>query len=148
MTRTPWAKRGNAKWETRDAENCALYPPEILPYICDERVDLAPNLTWCGELNVLPTASVRCPAWKATRTASPPSCRTRRCRCKACPTMKGEGVKLMFTTGCVTLRNYIKRKVGYKAEHFHTYGALIVEVNDKGHWYVRQLRAWAGRLHL
>jgi hypothetical protein len=51
------------------------------------------------------------------------------------------GAKHLYTTGTVTRRNYIQKKAGMKAEFHHTYGALLVEVNDKGHWWVRQLNA-------
>jgi hypothetical protein len=130
----------NAKWESRDAEIRALYPAEIIPYICDERMDLAPNLTWCGELNIIPTAERPLSGLESYTHRKSTIVPHPKLSLQSVPTMKGEGVKLMFTTGCVTQRNYIKRKVGYKAEHFHSYGALIVEVNDKGHWFVRQLQ--------
>lgn len=132
-------QRAQAKWETREQELAALYPQEILPYICDDRVELAPNLVFCGELNVLPTAENPLEGLetytyrKSTIVPHPKLAMT------SIPTMKSEGVKLMYTTGCVTQRNYIKRKVGYKAEHFHSYGGLIVEITPEGGWYVRQL---------
>ena len=47
----------------------------------------------------------------------------------------------MWTTGTVTLRNYIQKKAGLLAEFHHGYGALIVEVDSDGGWYVRQLNA-------
>lgn len=133
-------QRENSKFETREAELAALYPKEVIPYVCDDRVDIAPNLTFCGELNVLPTAvnpleGLRSYTYRKSTIVPHP-----KLAMESVPTMKSEGVKLMMTTGCVTQRNYIKRKVGFKAEHFHSYGALIVEVNDKGHWYPRQLQ--------
>lgn len=126
-------------FDSRAEELAAMYPAEILPYIDNERVDLSPNLTWCGELNVLPTASNPLEGLenytyrKSTIVPHPKLAMT------SIPTMKSEGVKLMYTTGCVTQKNYIARKVGFKAEHFHTYGALIVEIDDRGYWYVRQV---------
>jgi hypothetical protein len=53
--------------------------------------------------------------------------------------MQGEGVKLNYTTGTVTQRNYIQKREGVIAEFHHIYGALLVEVNSKGNWWVRQL---------
>ena len=130
----------SAKYDSREQETAALYPREIIPFICNERIDIAPNLTFCGELNVLPTATNPLEGLeqytyrKSTIVGHP------KLALKSVPSMKGEGVKLMYTTGCVTQRNYIKRKVGFKAEHFHSYGGLIVEVDDKGRWYPRQLQ--------
>lgn len=130
---------GNAKYSSREQELAALYPPEIIPYICDDRVDLAPNLTWCGELNILPTAAhplsgLRQYTYRKSTIVPHP-----KQELESVPAMRGEGVKLLMSTGCITTRNYIKRKIGFQAEHFHTYGALLIEVNDKGHWYPRQL---------
>src|SRR5258708_30670210 len=53
--------------------------------------------------------------------------------------MQGEGVKLNYTTGTVTQRNYIHKREGNIAEFHHIYGALLVEVNSNGNWWVRQL---------
>lgn len=132
-------QRGAAKFETREQELHSQYPAEIVPYICDDRLDIAPNLTFCAELNVLPTAvnpleGLRSYTYRKSTIVPHP-----KLALESVPTMKGEGVKLMMTTGCVTVRNYLKRKVGFKAEHFHNYGGLIVEIDDKGRWYCRQL---------
>src|SRR5258708_18183981 len=53
--------------------------------------------------------------------------------------MQREGVKLNYTTGTVTQRNYIQKREGVIAEFHHIYGALLVEVNSDGNWWVRQL---------
>jgi hypothetical protein len=135
-------QRANAKSNaprSREAELAAEYDHRLIPYIRDERVRLARNLTFCSELNVIPTAVnpleglANYTHRESTIVPHP------KLAMESVPTMKSEGVKLMYTTGAVTQRNYIKRKVGYQAEHFHTYGALIVEVDDRGHWYARQV---------
>jgi hypothetical protein len=53
--------------------------------------------------------------------------------------MKSEGVKLLYTTGACTQRNYIQRKEGFRAEHFHAYSALLVEVDHNGNWWCRHI---------
>jgi hypothetical protein len=57
------------------------------------------------------------------------------------PSSKHAPVKLNYTTGTVTLRNYIQRKAGLKAEFHHTYGALLVEVDADGDWFCRHVLA-------
>lgn len=133
-------QRAQAKFETREAELAALYPVEIRPYICDHRVDLAPNLVWCGELNVLPTAESPLSGLESYTYRKSTIVPHPKLELRSVPAMKGEGVKLLYTTGCVTQRNYIKRKVGYKAESYHSYGALIVEIDHDGFWWCRQLQ--------
>jgi hypothetical protein len=50
-------------------------------------------------------------------------------------------VKMIYTTGAVTLMNYLQKKLGIKAEHHHRYAFLLVEVDDAGSWWVRQVAA-------
>lgn len=135
-------QRAAAKADTyasRTEELAAEYPRELIPFICDDRINLTQNLVFCGELNIMPTAVSPLSGManytyrKSTIVPHP------KLALESVATMKGEGVKLMYTTGALTVRNYIKRKEGFKAEHFHSYGALIVEVNSKGNWFVRQL---------
>jgi hypothetical protein len=132
-------QRAQAKWESREQEQAAMYPEETLDYICDERVDLAPNLTWCGELNIMPTAEDPLSGLNSYTHRKSTIVPHPKLAMHSVASMPGEGVKLLYTTGCITQRNYIKRKVGFKAEHYHNYGGLIVEVNHEGHWWVRQL---------
>ncbi len=48
---------------------------------------------------------------------------------------------MIYTTGTVTLKNYIQMKAGLKAEFHHVWGALLVEVDSDGDWFVRQINA-------
>jgi hypothetical protein len=50
-------------------------------------------------------------------------------------------VKMIYTTGAVTLMNYLQKKLGIKAEHHHRYAFLLVEVDSEGNWWVRQVAA-------
>jgi hypothetical protein len=132
-------QRASAKWESREQELASMYPEETLPYICDERVDLAPNLTFCGELNIMPTAEDPLSGLNSYTHRKSTIVPHPKLAMQSVASMPGEGVKLLYTTGCITQRNYIKRKVGFKAEHYHNYGGLIIEVNSAGSWWVRQL---------
>lgn len=117
------------------------YDSRIVPYINDERIELAPGLMWCGEMNILPTA-VRplsgFDTYTGRRSGIFPHVK---CSMHSVPSGKEEHTKLNFTTGTVTLRNYIQKKAGLKAEFHHVYGALLVEVDTKGRWFCRQLNA-------
>jgi hypothetical protein len=128
-------KRGTAASIEREL----WFDPEIEPYISDERVELADGLVWCGEMNMMPTA-VRpldgLETYSGRKSAIFPHTKI---AMRSIFTMQGEGTKLNFTTGTVTLRNYIQKKEGLKAEFHHQYAALLVEVNHTGNWWVRQL---------
>lgn len=117
------------------------WEPELVQYLVDERVTLAPGLVFCGEMNILPTA-VRplsgMEAYTGRKSAIFPHVKV---AMESVPSGKHEGTKLIYTTGTVTQRNYIQRKAGLKADFHHVYGALLVEVDSDGDWFVRQLNA-------
>lgn len=122
-------------------EESLWFDPEIEEYIKDGRIELANGLFWCGEMNILPTAIdplEGLETYSGRKSAIFPHAKM---AMRSIPTMQGEGTKLNFTTGTVTKKNYLQKKAGLKAEHHHVYGALIVEVNHKGNWWVRQLEA-------
>jgi len=115
------------------------YDPNVSPYFADRRIELANGLVWCGEMNTLPTAVnplAGFEAYSGRKSAIFPHAKL---AMRSLPTMQGEGVKLSYTTGTVTQKNYIQKREGLKAEFHHIYGGLLVEVNSDGNWFVRQL---------
>lgn len=136
---TASVKRGAAtRGETPDE---TWYDPAVVPYICDERVQLAPGLVWCGEQNILPTATD--PLAQLDTYAGRQSCIVPHARIemRSVKSGKTDGTKMNYTTGTVTQRNYIKKRAGLLADFAHCYGGVIVEVKPDGRWYVRQLHA-------
>jgi hypothetical protein len=128
-------KRGKKK----ERQTELWYDPRIEEYICDKRIELGNGLIWCGEMNILPTAVdplSGLETYTHRKSAIFPHAKV---AMRSIATMQGEGTKLNFTTGTVTLKNYIQKKEGIKAEHHHRYAALIVEVNHDGQWWVRQV---------
>lgn len=128
-------KRGTKK----SYEHKLWYASEIKPYIKDFPIELAPGLTWCGEMNILPTAVDPLTGLETYTHRSSSIFPHVKIAMRSIATMQGEGTKLMYTTGTVTQRNYVQKKEGIKAEHHHRYAALVVEVNDAGNWFVRQI---------
>lgn len=128
-------KRGTKK----ETETKLWYDPCLAEHMSDERLELANGLMWCGEMNILPTAVdplSGLETYTHRRSAIFPHAKL---AMRSIATMQGEGTKLNFTTGAVTIRNYIQKKEGIKAEHHHRYAALVVEVNHDGNWWVRQI---------
>ena len=115
------------------------YDPQIEPFICDSRIELGNGLFWCGEMNILPTAVdplEGLETYSGRKSAIFPHAKV---AMRSIATMQGEGTKFNYTTGTVTKRNYLQKKAGLKSEPFHVYGGLLVEVNNQGHWWVRQV---------
>jgi hypothetical protein len=117
------------------------YDPEVEQYICDDRVELAPGLVWCGEMNILPTAVKPLQGLEVYTERASGIFPHVKVQMASIASGKHEATKFNYTTGTVTKRNYIQKKEGLKAEFHHVYGGLIVEVDTKGRWYVRQLTA-------
>lgn len=115
------------------------FDPLVEPYLNDKSLELGPGLVWCGEMNIMPTAVnplAGLETYTHRKSAIFPHAKV---AMRSIATMQGEGTKLNYTTGTVTLKNYIQKKEGIKAEHHHKYGVLVVEVDTKGYWAVRQV---------
>lgn len=111
------------------------------PYFHDYSIEIAPGLIWCGELQILPTAVDPIASLEAYTGRASAIFPHAKFAMKSVASPKMRGTKLIYTTGTVTLRNYIEKKTGQRASFHHGYGALIVEVTDDGSWFVRQLNA-------
>jgi hypothetical protein len=125
------------------------YDPAIEQYVCDDpaqhgscRWQLAPDLVWCAEMNILPTA-VRplsgLESYSGTASGVFPHAKI---ALESVPVIGERPPKFNYTTGAVTQRNYIAKKEGLKGEFHHAYGALFVEVDlVTGDWWCRHLNA-------
>ena len=116
------------------------YDERLLPYIEDHNVDLAPGLRWCGRMNTLPTATNPLSGFETYTGRKSGIFPHAKHAMQSVPSGKFEDTKFNYTTGTTTLQNYVQKTAGIKAEHHHTYGALLVEVTAGGNWYVRQLQ--------
>lgn len=127
---------------SEDNENEEIwYDQRLEPYFVTEQATIKRDLIWCGELNILPTAVNPLSGLdNYTRDASciVPHAKV---QMQSVPTMKHEPTKFMYTTGAVTLRNYIQQKAGQKASFHHMFAALVVEIDEQGDWFARQLVA-------
>ena len=129
-------------WQKVTTESEGLwYDERILPFVKDEQVKLAPGLLFCGELDILPTAIYPLNGLDNYTSIYSAIIPHTKMQMQSLATMKADPAKLLYTTGAVTLRNYIQRRAGQLAEYNHIYGALWVEVADDGTWFVRQLNA-------
>lgn len=115
------------------------YDPYFDRYTVDEAVELTPNLVFCANFNIIPTA--RYPltgleAYMGRRSIIVPHAKMAQ---KGAPSMKDEAAKQLYSTGASTLKNYIQKRAGNLAEAEHDFGGLIVSVDWKGRWHIRFL---------
>jgi hypothetical protein len=118
-----------------------VWPKEVFNHVSDERLELAPGLVWCGEWQRNPTTVNPLSGFQVyTGQKSGIFPHVKLCM-ESVPTSKHERTRFNYTTGTVTMRNYIQKGAGLKAEFHHCYGALLVEVDSDGGWFCRQLSA-------
>lgn len=122
--------------ETRTAQ----FAREVEPHLRFDPMDCGPVL-FCAEMNTLPTA-VRplsgLTTYSQGRTAVFPHAKL---AFESVPAMPGKFVPSVMTTGACTVPNYVKKKAGLKAEFHHVLGATVVEADDQGHAWCRQISA-------
>ena len=139
------AYKKNTKYGTDPEQDSGLwFDDRLLKYIGygdNQNIDIAPGLRWCGRANILPTAERPLSGFETYTGLNSGIFPHAKIAMQSIPSGKCEPPKFNFTTGTVTQRNYIQKKAGLKAEHHHTYGALLVEVCPDGTWFVRQINA-------
>ncbi len=123
------------------ADKNAWFDPKIRPYITNESTQIAKGLVWCGDLNILPTAKTPMNTLHNYTNHDSAIIPHAKLQMVSIATPKSMGARLMYTTGCVTTRNYRPQLAGQSSEHHHSFSALIVEIDNDGDWFVRQITA-------
>jgi hypothetical protein len=135
------AAEGQKKTSREGGDDAEWWDARVIPYLRNASIRLAPGLVWCGEMQILPTA-VRPLSGLESHTGRDSAIIPHvKFAIEPVAVPKGADPKFLYTTGTVTLRNYIEKKAGQKASFHHGYGGLIVEVCDDGVWFVRILNA-------
>ncbi len=123
------------------ADDSVWYDSALEPFLVDERVEICPGLIWAGDMNIIPTATN--PLTGLDSFTGTDSCifPHPQIALKSIATAPETAPKKNYTTGAATLKRYIQRTAGKKAEFHHAFGALIVEVCPDGTHFVRQINA-------
>lgn len=114
---------------------------EVEPHLCWDRTKVTKGLQFCGELQILPTAKRPISGFESYTGRDSCIIPHAKFAMQSVASGKFEGTKLIYTTGTVTKRNYIQKKAGQLAQFHHGFGGLLVEVDDDGRWFCRQLNA-------
>ena len=125
----------------KEYEHKLWHDEKIKPFIKDAPVQLAPGLMWCGEMNIMPTEDNPLSGLESHKGSTSIIVPHTKIEMRSVAMPVDQPVKMMYTTGAVTQLNYIQKKAGQKAEHHHRYSFLVVEVDSKGDWWVRQVSA-------
>lgn len=131
----------NAKRETLYGADTIDWDMRLKHYYSDERCEVAPGLVWCGEWQRLPTTKRPLSGYESYTGRKSGIFPHAKFEMQSVPASKFEDPKFNYTTGTVTMRNYIVKGAGLQATFHHGYGALLVEVDCDGDWFCRQLNA-------
>ena len=131
----------SAKRGTEQRREEYWWDERVEGHVYDRSIEIAPGLIFCGELNILPTAKNPIGGFEAYTGRASSILPHAKFQVTCVPSPKFKGTKFVYTTGTVTLRNYIQKKAGQVAQFHHGYGAALVEVDSEGTWFVRQLNA-------
>lgn len=117
------------------------FASEIKPFINDNHLRIGDNIVWLGGFNVLPTAKYPLSGLEQYTDHKDCILPHAKIALESVATLKNQPAKMMYSTGTVTLNNYIQKKAGQLAESSHCYGALIVEQDIGGVWHCRHIQA-------
>lgn len=132
----------NGLLTTKDSDDETIwYDPRIIPYINNNSCVLHDDLIYCGELDILPTAVNPLSGLHSYTKSASGIVPHAKVQLESIATHINEPAKFMYTTGAVTQLHYQQRKAGQKAAFHHIFGALVVEIDSEGDWFVRQLNS-------
>lgn len=126
---------------TKDSEG-VWFDPLIQPYIDNSNFLFNGKVAFIGTANILPTATNPLNGFGDIVgpgiTAVIPHVKQ---EMLTVPALKGAEVSFRYSSGAVTLRNYIQKRNGQAAERLHRYGAVVAEFNkEKGVYFLRHLQ--------
>jgi len=133
--------QNGVKQDIENGKGEVWYDPNIEPYILDELVKITDDIYFGGNINILPTADNPLSRWdNYFRDASGIIPHVKH-ELQSHPTVADGEARMLYSTGTITQRNYIQKKTGQIAEFHHNYGAVVVEIDEDGDFFVRQLAA-------
>lgn len=138
-----WVQTGEVKpgSQKQSDQGPMWWDPKVVPYIVEEQVQMGKSLVFCAGMNILPTAVNPLAGLELHTGRASAIYPHAKMQLESVASGKFEGTKLMYTTGTVTKRNYLQKKIGQTAEPHHCYGGLIVEISADGSFFVRQVQA-------
>lgn len=121
------------------SKHAILWPDRIKPYMTNERTRIADKIDFCGEINILPTATSPLSdlqTYTQDRWGIFPHAKV---QLISVPRAKHLPPKMVMTTGTCTKANYVPKKAGAKASFHHVFGAVLVEIDKDGDFFCRHL---------
>jgi hypothetical protein len=130
------------KWWDENNPQSRSYAPELAPHLCFGQMKIGDNFVFCGEMNAMPTASAPISdlvTYSRGRWAVFPHAKR---QLKSVPsTDPNIQAHHVMTSGCVTRPKVIPRKAGVKSIFHQVIGAVVVQFDEVGAVFCRQITA-------
>ncbi|SDK39523.1 hypothetical protein [Bradyrhizobium ottawaense] len=130
------------QWWAENNPQAREYASELTPFMCFGQMKIGSNFMFCGEMNTLPTASAPISdlvTYSRGRWAVFPHAKR---QLKSVPsTDPAVQAHQVMTSGCVTRPKVIPRKAGVKSIFHQVIGATVVQFDEEGDVFCRQITA-------
>ncbi len=114
---------------------------EMKPYLDANRHDVHKYLSILSDVKIQPTATNPMSGLQGMSGINSCVFGSPKVQLEMIPVLENNKPKMMLTTGACTVKNYTDSKSGKKGEFHHTLGFVVVELQDKDTFYVRQVTA-------
>lgn len=131
-------KNPSSKW-SRSQEDREVWAPEIEPYALNQRVRVNKNLVCAGDIKIVPTAVTPLSGFEGLTGGESMIIGHTRYQFTTVPVTSGKMAKILTTTGACTEPNYTNSRAGAGGEFHHCFGAVLVELDRNGIFYMRHL---------
>lgn len=128
VSKCTYKKKGFENMVSESTDN-KWYDMRLLPYLMNEQVQLG-DFIFYGNFDILPTAVNPLSGVESHSGELDCAFPHAKLQMRSIATMPNTQAKHAYTTGTVTLRNYVQRKAGQKAELHHVFGGLFVKVRN------------------
>ncbi len=118
-----------------------IWDKAIEPYLVAKRTVLHKYMTLLGDINIIATASDPLNGLEGLTGESSSIIGHPRSHQHSIPVLGDAIPKIMLSTGSITVTNFGDSKVAKKAEFHHTFGFVILEIEDNEIFHVRQVHA-------
>jgi len=126
---------------THNNENDEWWANDVIPYLDANRHNIHKYVSILSDIKIQPTAVNPMTGMQGVSGVNSCVFGSPRVQMEMIPVLEGNKPKMMMTTGAVTVKNYTDSKAGKKGEFHHTFGFVIVEIQDKNSFHIRQVTA-------
>ncbi len=129
-----------SRWTSKH-EDDEWWAEEMVPHLYAVRTDLNDSLRLLADIKVQPTAVNPLASFGSISGLSSGIIGHPKLALTTIATHPHRLPKVMCTTGAVTVKNYTDTRTGKAGEFHHTFGALVVEIQDRETFHLRQINA-------